>query len=639
MCGIAGYVGIRDGQLIQSMLSVIRHRGPDASGFWYDANVPIAFGHNRLSILDLSERGKQPMWDSSGRFCITYNGEIYNYRQLREDLKAKGCQFRTNTDTEVLINLFCDEGLSCLKRLRGIWAFAIYDVKERKTFLVRDPFGVKPLYYAMGDHQLLFASEIKGLLRWEGLDKSVDEAAIFETLMYLWTPGPRTIFANIRKLAPGEVLTVSSDDVLNFTSASYGIDLPQHFVDEPEHGMIERLRKQLHSSVTSQLVSDVPVGAFLSGGLDSSAVVAMAERDGHNISRCYTMNYGGGKKWEGMVNDLQYARKVADYLGVECREIVLDDSIVDRVREMLWHMDEPQADLAPLNVLLIAEAARQNGDYVLLSGAGGDDIFSGYRRHVALMSEKWWAWMPAKMRIGLKKISRTIDPSSAGGRRMRKWFKYAGCSSAERAIRYLVWSSEDDVLDLFQEDFRQRVSKHDPLAVMRDAMNTCNGVDALSKMLYLDTRFFLTDHNLNYTDKMSMARGVEVRVPLIDIELVKMAHSIPSRAKVRGYTGKYIFKRAMESYLPKDVIYRPKTGFVSPIREWFRGALGEKMRLVLNEDSLTRRGWFSPRAVSDLFQKAERGVEDCHYLLLSVYLIEEWARMFIDGEYSEGISG
>lgn len=632
MCGIAGYIGIEDEKLIQSMLSTMKHRGPDATGYWYDAKVPIALGHNRLSILDLSERGKQPMWDGSGRFCITYNGEIYNYRQLREELKAKGYQFRTNTDTEVLINLFCENGLSCLKRLRGIWVFAIYDTRKRKTYLARDPLGVKPLYYAVGSHQLLFASEIKGLLSWKGLDKSIDEAAIFETLMYLWTPGPRTIFANIRKLAPGEVLTVSSDDVLNFASTSHGINLPQHFTDEPEYIMIEKLREQLHSSVTSQLVSDVPVGAFLSGGLDSSAVVAMAERDQHNISRCYTINYGDGKMWEGMVNDLQYARKVAGHLGVECCEISLDDSIVNRVREMLWHMDEPQADLAPLNVLLIAEAARRNGDFVLLSGAGGDDIFSGYRRHVALMSEKWWAWMPVKMRIGLSKISGTMNPTSASGRRMRKWFKYAGSSNEERVIRYFAWSSEDDVLNLFQEDFRQRVSRHDPLAVMRDAMDTCNGADALCKMLYLDTRFFLTDHNLNYTDKMSMARGVEVRVPLIDIELVKMAHSMPSHAKVRGYTGKYIFKRAMESCLPKDVINRPKTGFVSPIREWYRGALGEKMKLVLNEESLMRRGWFSPRAVSDLFRKVDYGLEDCHYLLLSVYLIEEWARMFIDGE-------
>ena len=638
MCGIAGYAGFWEDGLIERMLRSIRHRGPDAFNYWLDPASPLALGHVRLSILDLTERGNQPMWDDTGRFCITYNGEIYNYRKLRSDLEAEGCKFRSDSDTEVLLTLFREKGPSCLGKLRGIWAFAIWDSEEQRLFLSRDPLGVKPLYFVVQGNRFLFSSEIKSFLCWSEFSKDVDKAAVLETLIYLWTPGPRTMFTHVRKLLPGQNLTLRPGEA---PIISYSLDIkPEtNLKGLSESDAIELLQEQLHHSVQSQLVSDVPVGAFLSGGLDSSSIVATAERNGHRISRCYTIDYAGGRKWEGMVNDLDYARKVAQYLGVECIEIPLDNSVCDRVREMIWHLDEPQADLAPLNVLLISEAARKNGDYVLFSGAGGDDIFSGYRRHIALQNEHWWEWMPKPMLSGLRVLSKVFPQSRAFGRRVQKLFEYADLSSDERLLRYFAWASENYAHTLFQHDFGNELKNHDPFDVMRNALHSHTvGADRLDKMLFLDMRYFLADHNLNYTDKMGMAHGIEIRVPLIDIDLVRLGWRIPSDLKLRNITGKYIFKRAMEPYLPKDVIYRPKTGFVAPVREWLSGPLYKQVRDVLSPEALNRRGWFLPESVQKLFDELDNKKNDVQYQLLSLYCLEEWARMFIDGECPETVA-
>ncbi len=631
MCGIAGIVGLKEDGLIEKMLKIIKHRGPDALNYWIAPDLPLALGHVRLSILDLSDRGSQPMWDDTGRFCITYNGEIYNFRELRIGLEAKGCKFSSNTDTEVLLTLFREKGPSCLVELKGIWAFAIWDSKERTLFLSRDPMGVKPLYYIVHGEKLLFSSEIKSFLCWSEFPKDVDKAAIYETLIYLWTPGPRTMFSNVRKLLAGQTLTLRLGESPVFADSNV-LKYDGKIEGMTEETVAELLREQLSVSVESQLVSDVPVGAFLSGGLDSSAVVAMAEQKEYRLSRCYTINYAEGRKWEGMVNDLSYARQVAKHLGVECVEVALDSSICERVREMIWHLDEPQADTAPLNVLVIAEAARKNGDFVLLSGAGGDDIFSGYRRHVALQNEKWWSWLPSGARSGLRSLTKGIPASYSFGRRLQKLFQYADLSSEERLIRYFEWNSDKYMRTLFQDHINEELHDHDPFKVMRDSISYCDSNNELDKMLHLDTRYFLTDHNLNYTDKMGLARGVEIRVPLIDIELVRLARRIPTNLKLKRITGKYIFKRSMEPFLPKSVIYRSKTGFVSPIREWVNGPLLQEVRETLSPKSLNKRGWFSPKSVQFIFKELKDGKKDVSYLLWSLYTLEEWARMFIDGE-------
>ncbi len=632
MCGIAGFIGINNDGLIERMLQTIRHRGPDALHYWVHPDLAMALGHVRLSIIDLSEKGNQPMWDDTGRFCIVYNGEIYNYRELRSGLVSKGHKFRSNSDTEVLLTLFREKGPSCLEALRGIWAFAIWDSKKQCLFLSRDPMGVKPLYYIDKGGTFLFSSEIKSFLCWKEFPKDIDKKALLETLIYLWTPAPRTMFSNVQKLIPGRSLTVYPGNKPT-VSSSFGLIQSANNKILNENEAIEVLQEQLYHSVQSQLVSDVPVGAFLSGGLDSSSIIAMAEKDTPRISHCYTIDYAAGRNWEGMVNDLDYARKVAGHLGVECIEIRLGPEVCDKVRDMIWHLDEPQTDLAPLNVYLISKAARENGDYVLFSGAGGDDIFSGYRRHVALRNEHWWAWLPRPMRSGLRILSKAFSSSRPTGRRIQKLFQYADETPDERLIRYFAWVTEAYAKKLFHENLHNDIINHDPFEVMKNAL-FLNAADKeqLDKMLFLDMRYFLADHNLNYTDKMGMSCGIEIRVPLIDIDLVRLATRIPQEMKLHKLTGKYIFKKSMESYLPKDVIYRPKTGFVAPVREWLNGPMKNQVRDTLSQESIKKRGWFSPSVIQNLFDQLDKNKNDVHYLLWSVFTLEQWARLFIDGE-------
>ncbi len=623
-------MGISDNILMERMLNSIRHRGPDGLKYWADPNTNLTLGHVRLSIIDLSDKGSQPMWDETGRFCITYNGEIYNYLELRDTLESRGCHFRSQTDTEVLVNMFREKGPSCLNALRGIWAFAIWDTENQQLFLSRDPLGVKPLYYVSVDGKFLFASEIKCFLQWDAFSRQIDPQAILETMTFLWTPGPATMFKDVRKLLPGQSMIVRPGCTPEPRSSLPTIESKVHGTEKE---IICLLQEQLYKSVQSQLVSDVPVGAFLSGGLDSSSVVAMAERNEKRLSRCYTIDYANGRDWEGMRNDLPYAREVARILDVDCVEIPLDSSICSRVPEMIWHLDEPQSDLAPLNVLLIAEAARRNGDYVLLSGAGGDDIFSGYRRHVALQNEKWWEWLPVSWRRTTRSISTIFPSTKPFGRRLQKLLGYVDLTADERLLRYFAWISEHCVRSLFSEDLGQHVNDNDPFDVMREALRALpTGQGRLDKMLFLEQQYFLADHNLNYTDKMGMACGIEIRVPLIDLDLVELAWRVPENLKLQGVTGKYAFKRAMEAFLPRDVIYRPKTGFVAPVREWMAGPLQEIVRDVLSETAIRRRGWFSAKAVDDLFAELHAGRHDVHYILWSLFTIEQWARLFLDGE-------
>jgi len=311
----------------------------------------------------------------------------------------------------------------------------------------------------------------------------------------------------------------------------------------------------------------------------------------------------------------------------------LDSSVCDRVPEMIWHLDEPQADLAPLNVLRIAEAARQNGDHVLLSGAGGDDIFSGYRRHVALQNECWWSWLPLSARRAARNAAGLFPSARPFGRRLQRLLGHADLPPRERLLRYFAWTSEPAARALLQEGPGGAPRGGDPFAVLRRALETLpEDTGQLDRMLYLDRRFFLADHNLNYTDKMGMARGVEIRVPLIDIDLAALARRIPERLKLRGITGKYVFKKAMEGLLPEGVIYRPKTGFVAPVREWVAGPLQERVRDVLSPQAVRRRGWFSAAAVERLFAELQDGRRDVHYTLWTLSTLEQWARLFLDGE-------
>jgi asparagine synthase (glutamine-hydrolysing) len=632
VCGIAGYAGDFEEALLGRMSAAIAHRGPDDAGSWHSGERGVGLAHRRLSIIDLSPRGHQPMWDATRSVCIVYNGEIYNYRELRSELAADGYAFRSHSDTEVLLNLYLRDGDKLFDRLNGIFAFALYDSRDGSLLVARDGLGVKPLYYAETSRGVLFASELKALLHEPSLERALDPCAVHHHLLYLWCPSPLTVLRSVRKLEPGCALRIREGRVQahwRFYDLPYG----QPFVDWPAGDAIVQVRKHLTRAVERQLVSDVPVGAFLSGGLDSSSVVALAQRTlGEEKLQCFTIGFRGSEAAaEGMADDLRYARRVAEHLGVDLHTIWVEATMVDELERLLFHLDEPQADPAPINALFISRLAREHGIKVLLSGAGGDDIFTGYRRHFALSQEPYWAWLPGAVRGRLGRASTRIRPTTELRRRLAKAFRYAALEGDHRVASYFQWIPPEHLTPLFHPDLRGELAERaaeNP--VLRALAALPPDVPPLNRMLYLDGRFFLADHNLNYVDKVSMATGVEVRVPLLDRELVSLAARLPLRYKQRGRIGKWVLRKAMTPYLPRDVLWRSKTGFGAPLRHWLRGELRPIVSDVLSEEALRRRGLFDPQAVAELVRLNQSLRMDATYTIFSLMCIELWCRMFVD---------
>jgi asparagine synthase (glutamine-hydrolysing) len=630
MCGIAGFSGKFDPSLMERMSDVIRHRGPDDAGALYLSDDGVGLAHRRLSIIDLSSAGRQPMWDATRSVCIVYNGEVYNYRELRRELERDRFEFLNNTDTEVILNLYRRDGVDALSKLNGIFAFALWDARSRSLLLARDGLGVKPLYYAQTADGLLFASELKAVLQSPSVSRALDIDAVRQYTRFLWCPAPQTILQNVRKLLPGHAAWVVDGKM---TKSWQYYDLP--FDQEPhsfsDDGAISATRAVIARAVERQMVADVPVGAFLSGGLDSSAVVAFARRhEQAEPLRCFTIAFSEGKTaTEGVADDLPYARTAARHLGVQLDEVTVGPATMDDLAAMVYQLDEPQADLAPLNVGVIAKAARQAGIKVLLSGAGGDDIFSGYRRHQSLQLEPAWSWLPHPARAALRGLSQRVPTRHPTLRRAVKVFSQAHRTSDDRIASYFYWLDPEHGDSLFEGDALRDARPSSGDALLDCVQSLPPNMPRLNKMLYLDTKFFLADHNLNYTDKMSMAHGVEVRVPLLDYEVVRHAGRLRVEDKQRGPTTKWVFRKAMEGILPRDVIYRPKAGFGVPLREWMSKGLMPLVDEVLSEKSLAARGIFSPVAVRRLIELDRRGGIDAAYPILSMACIELWCRTFL----------
>ena len=641
MCGIAGFSGTTGSRVSpEALAAYIRHRGPDDSGWMLLDDERVGLALQRLSIIDLSPAGHQPMSSPDAMAHIIFNGEIYNYRELRVELEAAGYRFRSESDTEVLLNLYLRDGDAMLHRLNGIFAFAIFDVRTGELFLARDPLGVKPLYYAAGNDVFSFASEMKVLLRTGLVTPSLNPAAVLRHLGLLWSPGAETLVSGIRKLEPGHAMVVRRGSVAR---AWCYYDLP--FGSTPLSIPVEEIATQvaaaIRTAVTRQMVADVPVGAFLSGGLDSSAVVAFArEQMRDRRMQCFTIDVReGSHASEGFTDDLPYAQQVARHLDVDLHVVTVGPEMVDRLPEMIYYLDEPTADPAALNTLFISELARSHGIKVLLSGAGGDDIFSGYRRHFTLQQERYWGWLPMAARAGLADFAMRLPTASPLMRRFRKAFENAALPRDTRLANYFAWLRPAMATQLLHPDFARGLSESTLLAPLLDSLQRLPAsVAHLDKMLYLECKHFLADHNLNYTDKMGMAAGVEVRVPLLDLDLVALAARLPAKFKQRGATGKWIFKQAMEPFLPRNVIYRPKTGFGVPLREWLHGRLRPLVDDVLSPASIGRRGIFDVAAIRTLVAQDRDGKVDGTYTVFAVLCMELWCRQYIDGHYAVAVS-
>lgn len=647
MCGIFGYSlssnaysSSRWNEFARYSLS---HRGPDGSGVVQNDEHGFGLVHTRLSIQDLSPSGQQPMHSPDNTVILVFNGEIYNFRELRTELKLAGYHFTGQSDTEVLLALYLStrDDISkssyevpmsrMLRRLNGIFAFAIWDFKFHSIFIARDAFGVKPLYVHPNRFGVFFASEIKAI---QLVNPELDFASLDRYLSFLWCPGNGTPLNNVFSLGPGELMCISTGDI---KSKSDWFHIPSSSPNCKEDLHLSRkssifgVESYLREAVHRQMVSDVPVGAFLSGGLDSSSVVAFAREVSPEIN-CFTIDIAGIGN-DGFSDDLPYARRVAKHLKVPLDIVHVDAAqMASGIERMVWQLDEPLADPAPLNVMLISLLARKQGIKVLLSGNGGDDLFSGYRRHLALNNEIFWNWLPRSARILLRDLTGRLPNSSSHFRRLSKLFSGAHLGGNERIVNYFKWINRADLQALYTPEFLSCLGHARASDPMLDYLSELpEGTSRLERMLALEQRFFLIDHNLNYTDKMSMAAGVEVRVPFLDLNLVEFARHIPSKFKQRGRHGKWVLKKAMEPYLPKDVIYRSKSGFGGPLRRWLQTDLRDWLDDVLSVDRLQRRGLFDAKAVHRLIAANADGRIDASYTLFSLACIEIWCNYFIDG--------
>lgn len=629
MCGIIGAWGVASASEVAAATGLIRHRGPDDTGQYEDPEASLALGHVRLSIQDVTSCGHQPMCTDDRSVALVYNGEIYNFPALRAELVAEGGVFTGHSDTEVLLALYLRDGARMLSRLNGIFAFAMWDARSGELFLARDPLGVKPLYFSAGEAGFAFSSEIKGLIALLDDAGEVDAPAIHRYLTFLWNPGEATPVRGVRKLGPGEAMVVRHGRIARRWR---WYDLPASRAPRAVISEIDAIKgteAALRTAVHRQLLSDVPVGAFLSGGLDSSAIVAMAREHVSGI-HCFTIESDVAE--EGMTADLPYARRVARHLGVPLEVVRIDSSTMAAdLEQMIYQLDEPLADPAALNVLYISQLARSRGIKVLLSGAGGDDLFTGYRRHRAMSAERLWSWLPAGVRAAMQRGASRLDQRNPLFRRTAKLLNGAALDGDARLANYFCWADEERLRSLYTPEFRRAVGEASAVQPMLDFLaDLPPSTPRLERLLALEQRFFLTDHNLTYTDKMGMAAGVEIRVPFLDLDLVEFAATLPAAVKQRGREGKWVLKKAMERYLPRDVIYRPKSGFGAPLRRWMRHELRDVLGDRLSAPSLRARGFFDPAAVHRLIAQNDAGEVDASYTLFSLMAIEIWCRQFID---------
>jgi asparagine synthase (glutamine-hydrolysing) len=629
MCGIAGKFGGSIDLVLQATHK-LTHRGPDDWGIFVDEKFSIALGHRRLSILDPSSAGHQPMIITGDDVVIVFNGEIYNFRELKFELETRGYSFVGGSDTEVLLQLYMCYGEDLVNKLNGIFAFSIWDTRKQSLFLARDSFGVKPLYYCAQQREFAFASELKALLDLMPISRVIDAESIDRYLSYLWCPGAGTPLKDVYKLEPGEALLVKSGEIIKKWSWYRPIPSTEVVTNFNEGTAINETATQLRGAVHRQMISDVPVGAFLSGGVDSTSVVAFAREINPEI-QCFTIDVGGSQD-HGVENDLPYAIRAAKHLNTSLEIVKVDSkSMAQNFANMISQLDEPLADPAALNVFYISQAARDAGIKVLLSGAGGDDIFTGYRRHYAQRLEKYWDWLPSGVVRATADWLSLLNQKQALVRRISKAISVAGLNGDRRIASYFRWNSESTLSSLYSSDLKHESENFDAaLPMLHYLTKFPSDLSPLVKMLLLEQRFFLVDHNLNYTDKMSMAAGVEVRVPFLDKELVDFATKLPLKVKQSRSEGKWILKKAMEPYIPMDSIYRSKAGFGAPVRNWITGDLREMVRDILSPISIQSRGIFDPLAVTKLISDNEAGRIDGAYTILALLSVEIWFRSYID---------
>lgn len=632
MCGIAGFIGNFTPALLSNFGARLAHRGPDGEGTWHQqigGGACVGFTHRRLSIIDTTDAASQPMEAVGGRYMVVFNGEIYNYKSLVGPLVQAGYQFNKNSDTAVIAPFFHAHGQNFTDHLQGMFAFAIWDKVAEELTLVRDHAGIKPLYYTQTPQGLAFASELKALLGVPGLDDTLDAPALADYLTLLWTPGERTAMRGVKKLPPGHLLKVK------LAAAGKGVETSVYRWYQPPMAPLKngqpvydytktpaQLRALFDSIVAEQCTSDVPIGAFLSGGVDSSAIVASMMATGNAPQNTYCIGFtGAGMADEGFSDDLTHAQAVAKHLGVPLTPIMADiDVMLKRLPDMAYVLDEPTADPAPLFVEDISRAARADGIKVLLGGTGGDDVFSGYRRHATARFRETLGGFgaPAGMVLGVA----STFLKGANKRRASKFAELLQLNDEDFLLNAFQTNSNAKAWHVLNGDLRNELADG-----WRNALHTAReeskGQSLLNRLLYMELFGFLPDHNLNYNDKASMLAGVEGRVPFTDKRLLSWMADVPPENKLRKTHLKWFLKEAFKSGLPPEVMSRSKAGFGAPMRGWLAG----KGASLVNDTLFSGQAGtelFDRKALQKLWADTRMGTVDGTSSILAACMLVWW---------------
>ncbi len=626
MCGIAGIVGESSREVIGAMTQALAHRGPDGEG--YHCREGVALGHCRLGIIDL-EMGHQPMTTADGRYTIVFNGEIYNFRELRPKLEGQGVRFRTRSDTEVLLEAYAAWGREALGKLRGMFACAVWDHKEQRLFAARDRLGVKPLYYAEVNGGLIFASEMKGLLAHPGIRRELNLPALDDFLTYLYVPAPCTIFRGIHELPPSHWLEWRNSQVrlgrywdVRFT--------PEERAPE-EH--VEELQQSLKEAVEVRLVSDVPLGVFLSGGLDSSCVAALMARQLPEPVRAFTLGFSEGGKW---YSEWEYARELGEAIGAQVRELTIPARSAELLGTITRHFDEPFGNPTSLLIYQLSAAGRRHIT-VALVGDAGDEVLLGYPRYRgAVLAEQYRKVPKTLRRIAGRAAAHLSEPGNGNHfkRRLRE-FLAGNCHAPEQM--YFKWVSYFDRelrQRLYSPNLRRELANYDSSEFLMNLFRQSGAKEFVDRINYVDLHSFLPCNLLRYSDRMSMAHGLEIRSPFTDHKLIEFLARVPWQYKLRGNHTKFLLRQAVRDWLPKSVLERGKMGLNPPMGLWLRGHLQPLLREYLSVERMRQRGYFRPETVEELIRDHLNGHRDYSLHLWALISFEEWHRQYLDSKPS-----
>ena len=610
------------------MGDTLRHRGPDGEGEEIQQAVEwgLGLGHTRLSIIDLSPAGKQPMCNEDGTIWITYNGEIYNFRELRTELEKNGHHFKSNSDTEVIIHLYEERGVRCLERLNGMFAFAIWDRSEKTLFLARDRIGKKPLHYALYDGGIIFGSEIKALLKHPKVVREIDLGSLNKYLSYEYVPAPGTIFKSIRKVRPGYFLLYKNGELR--TERYWDIPLSDHPIGyKTEDEYVEELREILERSVRSRLVADVPVGVFLSGGLDSSLVAAMAKRSNKDIE-CFSIGFD-----EKSFDERKYAAKVAQSLNLKQNLRIFSTSeMLENLKELPRLLDEPLADASILPTYLLSKMTSEKLK-VALSGDGGDELFAGYPTYQAHKLVTYFDSLPDSLKDAAKSLALSLpvsDTDISFDFKIKQFLRGAGVSSEIRFFRWMGGFIDSEKKELLSDDLKAALRRHNSYEDIFSYLSESGLTKDLERILYLSMKLYLQDDILVKVDRAAMANGLEVRCPLLDYEFVEFACRLPTYYKLKGLKTKYLLKTAARGILPDEIIDRRKKGFGIPIARWLRNELKDFMLNSLEETKVKHQGFFNYAYIKKLIDDHLEKKQDNRKTLWSLLVFQIWHETYLE---------